>query len=348
MANFADIGHDPNIVPRLPGDIAEFHPEPIQPMDQWDLDNLRPPPKKIPKKLTTSDLERLETKKAEVIRKRTKEGYLKWVDTDSIIKKADSSPYDDVDFTAEQKARYTEIIDATPEDADFMTPEEYYLSLEPDREVVRKENLEKEPNNTKYWSKQDYLDFIKSQNEVVAQNVETEFSEETQTLIHTAVAWLFKYATQIFGETFNPTYYSYNITRFLSSTHNYDISISPEVFQVYLQKKPVLEDVTKTEKLIVDRENDIIENQFPELMEYTIIGGDPPKVEAEGLVSVEDEAEACSICKEYQKDHIIVPCGHICLCGSCQSDYSPNATEVVKQHCPICKGKIRGVFKTFA
>ena len=28
-----------------------------------------------------------------------------------------------------------------------------------------------------------------------------------------------------------------------------------------------------------------------------------------------DEDSLCCICKDYQKDHIVVPCGHMCFCG---------------------------------
>jgi len=318
----------------FPGEIPREIPPHIA---QWDLDQLRPPLEKKIKKFTKEELEQLEGKKAEFLRKKRKEINLGRVDRNLIaldppgVRTQDNDTA--VDFTDIQKARYIEIIDATPEDQDFMTPEEYYLSLEPEREIIRKKNLAEEPNNTKYWAQGDYLNFIVKQNEA-----ETEFSEETSTLIHTAVAWLYKYATKIKEDENN------NIINLSSSTNDYNILISNEVYQVYLQKKPILENQTKLDDLIVERGNFDIENGFEELMEHITEEVRPID---KSLIPALNEGDACDICLEFRKNYIIVPCGHICLCGNCQADYSPDAAELVKQKCPICKEKIRGIFKTF-
>ena len=51
--------------------------------------------------------------------------------------------------------------------------------------------------------------------------------------------------------------------------------------------------------------------------------------------------QKCSICLDEIKTHIIVPCGHKCLCDGC-------AKQVIDMNsCPICRTPIKSVIKVF-
>jgi len=47
----------------------------------------------------------------------------------------------------------------------------------------------------------------------------------------------------------------------------------------------------------------------------------------------------CAICLNYPKTHIIVPCGHKCVCGDCK--------DKIKDSCPICRQQIETIIKVF-
>ena len=44
-----------------------------------------------------------------------------------------------------------------------------------------------------------------------------------------------------------------------------------------------------------------------------------------------NEEDECVICRDAQKTHVLVPCGHMCVCGACAS---------VVDSCPICRKPI--------
>jgi hypothetical protein len=44
-----------------------------------------------------------------------------------------------------------------------------------------------------------------------------------------------------------------------------------------------------------------------------------------------DYERACTICMEYKKRYLVMPCGHYCLCGKCANKM---------KECPICIGPI--------
>lgn len=50
----------------------------------------------------------------------------------------------------------------------------------------------------------------------------------------------------------------------------------------------------------------------------------------------------CSICMDSEVSHIVVPCGHACLCGGCQSRVDRRAG------CPICRQKMTFITKIFS
>lgn len=58
--------------------------------------------------------------------------------------------------------------------------------------------------------------------------------------------------------------------------------------------------------------------------------------------SSEDYSKLCIVCLDGVRDHILIPCGHICVCKNCMSLYNrPGAT------CPMCRQNVENVIKTF-
>lgn len=58
---------------------------------------------------------------------------------------------------------------------------------------------------------------------------------------------------------------------------------------------------------------------------------------AEGEAQVVDDnpEQECLICLCEQKDTLIMPCGHFCVCEDCGKQL-----VTAKQTCPICRGNI--------
>jgi hypothetical protein len=56
-------------------------------------------------------------------------------------------------------------------------------------------------------------------------------------------------------------------------------------------------------------------------------------------LSVLDE-DLCAICMESEKTHIVIPCGHQCICGPCSE-------AVTDKQCPVCRQECSGVFRVF-
>jgi hypothetical protein len=50
------------------------------------------------------------------------------------------------------------------------------------------------------------------------------------------------------------------------------------------------------------------------------------------------DSEACVVCLEAQASHALIPCGHRCVCASCQ--------EVLRT-CPMCRAVITGALRVF-
>jgi hypothetical protein len=55
------------------------------------------------------------------------------------------------------------------------------------------------------------------------------------------------------------------------------------------------------------------------------------------------EEELCVMCFDAPKDHIIIPCGHQCVCGAC----AEKLKRVRNPACPICREPINATFKVF-
>eukprot|EP01114_Cavostelium_apophysatum_P002560 TRINITY_DN1227_c0_g1_i1.p1 TRINITY_DN1227_c0_g1~~TRINITY_DN1227_c0_g1_i1.p1 ORF type:complete len:425 (+),score=107.88 TRINITY_DN1227_c0_g1_i1:59-1333(+) len=58
----------------------------------------------------------------------------------------------------------------------------------------------------------------------------------------------------------------------------------------------------------------------------------------------EDDSKECKVCMDNPINTVLVPCGHLCVCESCSQLLTKNKHSAL---CPICKGKIKSVVKTF-
>ena len=58
-----------------------------------------------------------------------------------------------------------------------------------------------------------------------------------------------------------------------------------------------------------------------------------------------DDAEEtlCVLCLDAPKDHIIIPCGHICVYEAC----AEKLKKAVSALCPFCRTPINATFKVF-
>ena len=59
----------------------------------------------------------------------------------------------------------------------------------------------------------------------------------------------------------------------------------------------------------------------------------------------EMEARLCVICWDAPKTHIMLPCGHKCVCQSCAADFS--CTSKGCQSCPLCRNRVEKVTRVF-
>jgi hypothetical protein len=55
------------------------------------------------------------------------------------------------------------------------------------------------------------------------------------------------------------------------------------------------------------------------------------------------EETMCVVCFDAPKDHIIVPCGHMCVCEACAEQLTKTRTP----SCPVCRKPIRETVKVF-
>jgi hypothetical protein len=55
------------------------------------------------------------------------------------------------------------------------------------------------------------------------------------------------------------------------------------------------------------------------------------------------EETMCVVCFDAPKDHAIVPCGHICVCGACAEQLTKTRTPM----CPVCREPIQQTMKVF-
>ena len=52
------------------------------------------------------------------------------------------------------------------------------------------------------------------------------------------------------------------------------------------------------------------------------------------------DREACVVCLDEPKSHILAPCGHQCVCGPCSE-------RLVQGHCPVCRAAVTMAVRVF-
>ena len=62
-----------------------------------------------------------------------------------------------------------------------------------------------------------------------------------------------------------------------------------------------------------------------------------------GTPQPDEDETLCVLCLDAPKDHIIIPCGHQCVCGAC----AEKLKRVRNPACPICREPINATFKVF-
>jgi hypothetical protein len=52
-------------------------------------------------------------------------------------------------------------------------------------------------------------------------------------------------------------------------------------------------------------------------------------------------SESCSVCLSSSKTHVLIPCGHKCMCDKCAGGFRAGS------QCPICRGRVQSVVRVF-
>ena len=58
-----------------------------------------------------------------------------------------------------------------------------------------------------------------------------------------------------------------------------------------------------------------------------------------GTPQPDAEETMCVVCMDAPKDHIVLPCGHMCACGAC--------AQLLRDRCPVCRGPIDHITQVF-
>jgi hypothetical protein len=59
--------------------------------------------------------------------------------------------------------------------------------------------------------------------------------------------------------------------------------------------------------------------------------------------NLDAEETQCVVCFDAPKDHLIVPCGHMCVCAECAEQLNKTITPT----CPVCREPIQQTVKVF-
>ena len=69
----------------------------------------------------------------------------------------------------------------------------------------------------------------------------------------------------------------------------------------------------------------------------------PPSAPTTPAPHPDAEETMCVVCFDAPKDHLIVPCGHMCVCAGCAEQLTNTRTPT----CPVCRAAIRETVKVF-
>ena len=88
---------------------------------------------------------------------------------------------------------------------------------------------------------------------------------------------------------------------------------------------------TRKSLFVVDKDNDLGE-------EVVVI--EVSSAHVDGFRRLKDPTVSdCVVCGKWQSSHVLIPCGHLCLCGSC--------VESITTNCPICRKAIENRQRVF-
>jgi len=62
-----------------------------------------------------------------------------------------------------------------------------------------------------------------------------------------------------------------------------------------------------------------------------------------GTSQLDAEETMCVVCFDAPKDHLVLPCKHLCVCEACAEQLTKTRTPM----CPVCRGPIRETMKVF-
>jgi len=63
------------------------------------------------------------------------------------------------------------------------------------------------------------------------------------------------------------------------------------------------------------------------------------------LVKESLDKSSCILCEDAVRDHVIIPCGHLIMCGPCTHKLRV-ASHSEMFRCPVCRRHITNIFKT--
>jgi hypothetical protein len=102
--------------------------------------------------------------------------------------------------------------------------------------------------------------------------------------------------------------------------------------------KAVAEAEAAAERLQIEQEMTALTLRLQRVQARVGSSGVPPAAPNPGA-----EETQCVVCFDAPKDHIIVPCYHLCVCEACAN----LLTQMDKPTCPICRAAIQQTNKVF-
>jgi hypothetical protein len=69
----------------------------------------------------------------------------------------------------------------------------------------------------------------------------------------------------------------------------------------------------------------------------------PPSAPTTPAPHPDAEETMCVVCFDAPKDHLVLPCKHLCVCEACAEQLTKTRTPM----CPVCRGPIRETMKVF-
>ncbi|KAJ8039363.1 E3 ubiquitin-protein ligase RNF26 [Holothuria leucospilota] len=64
------------------------------------------------------------------------------------------------------------------------------------------------------------------------------------------------------------------------------------------------------------------------------------------LLQQERDKQLCVVCQDNEKNTILFPCKHLCVCSECVEQIT-SAVNLDRRRCPICRGKINSYMDVF-